>query len=746
MSDMRIQNLLQSMRQDSATHKGDYTLSDVRFDLNSDALSSSLKELLGKITIKMNIIAQSAAVEMRVVEKGESGKVVLAYKSDIYEVTIPKDQREQSKDIKAGDKLVLLQDAQSDAVKDLYLFVKIESGQFATVPVNVLNESQPIGPLPEIDAAPPVTAEQKYAARLASLVDLEAKIDVLRALIPDGNTSATSVLRRFTVDLDHPSTQLVVPKVVLMSALPLPLQEGGHIVAKLGSSAHQAGQTIAVVLQSPSRGEIFSSDTPQSLVFPTAQAYLQAADSRERANADVDYMQAISLLSGVRGALNTGQQNVNIAVDAIAGAVGGSSAATLPASARLAHVLAGQVGASVDVPVLTYKGSESRIDMAARSSTISPEIIVVEKPDKNHGAAFQAENLFMSRLHVIDDSLVDDGQLVNNSAATLSVKVIGETPRGEKIVQPEWVNWPARSAMVLGLKENDDIKAFNAIRYGDVLSVSFPVSSMDDLSAISPVAVEEENEMALARSDMAAGVRGDNMVMPKQISPFLVQSAFYADFAKLFDGIAAQSLIMPMQISAAQAGIMIPSLAKPEALPAALLFLVAAMRSGDLSAMLNEKVSDTLNKMGKAEALSKFLKSAASKGAEIFNSKPEQGSAAEWKSVMLPMHAEGQVSAVALHWRDYPSGHNGDDSGGEDDIARFVLDFRLSAMGDVQLDGFFKNNSLNVALRLSELPSIAMQSRITSFYNDALDQMGLGGDMRFQLVADKAMRFVLDQG
>ena len=43
MSDMRIQNLLQSMAQGRGAHKGDYTLSDVRFDLSGDALSSSLK-------------------------------------------------------------------------------------------------------------------------------------------------------------------------------------------------------------------------------------------------------------------------------------------------------------------------------------------------------------------------------------------------------------------------------------------------------------------------------------------------------------------------------------------------------------------------------------------------------------------------------------------------------------------------------------------------------------------------------
>jgi hypothetical protein len=727
MSDMRIQNLLQSMRQGHAAHKGGYTLSDVRFDLGGDALSSSLKNLLGSITGKMNVIAQSSMLEMRVVEKDENGKITLAHKNEFYDVTIPKDQREDAKDFKAGDKLVLISGAQDGAADDLYLFAKIDGGKFNPAGLNVTQPAPLAVAVDDVNAPLPITAEQRFVERMASLVDLEAKIDALRALIPRADLPATSVLRSFTVDLDHPATQLVVPKVAAVSVLPLPLLERDNIVADIGLSAPKAQQAPLTVTQGAVQAAAALQSTP-------ANSF--GADGR------IDTAGSMPLLNGAYSRANPEQPQAVIPVEKAVGATQSANVTSLPLAARFIDVLP-RIDALVSAPVQVSKGTDVRIDISARNNVTFPDIIIVEKPHKDHSAAFQAENLFMSRLHVIEGALVDDGGVLSGAASTLSVKVIGETPRGEKIVQPEWANWPARSAMGFGLKQNDDVQAFNAIKYGDVLSVSFPVAASMDGQG---VADAQGADMVLPRTEMAGAVGAENMAMAKQISPFLVQSAFYADFAKLFDGIAAQSLILPMQMGAVQSGIMIPSLAKPDAMPAALLFLVAAMRSGDLGAMLSDKISDNLGKMGKAEALSKFLKSAAGKGAEIFSSKPEQGSTAEWKSVMLPMHAEGQVSAVALHWRDYPSGENSEDGGSEDDIARFVLDFTLSAMGDVQLDGFFKSSTLNVALRLSELPSTAMCSRISSFYNDALDQMGLGGDIRFQLVADKAMRFVIDHG
>lgn len=750
MSDMRLENLLQSMRQGHTAHKGDYTLSDVRFDLGRDALSSSLKNLLGSIAGKMNAIAQSAALEMRVVEKNESGKITLAYKNNVYDVTIPKDQREQAKDFKAGDKLLLLNaplnsapsSAENSDIEDLFIFVKVEGGRFNAAQQPT---SQPIVPAVsagDVTAPSPITPEQKYAERIATLQDLEAKIDALRAVIPKSTVPITSVLRRFTVDLDHPSTQLIVPKVAMQSALPAHITQGSTLHLPLVDVAGGGDVTLPRQAADAPRFAIAA----QAIMQPVVKDYNDAAHSG-RADTEMP-----ALLRGVTQSealsnmrIDMVAANVKIAVDAASAA---AVQTRLPLVGRLGHVAPVVSGAMLLKPVLSDGGAMERINVAAGNSQSSPEIIIVEKPDHAHNMAFHAENLFMSSLRVVDDHLIDEGRLVNNEAARLSVKVIGETPRGEKVVQPEWAHWPARSAMVLGLKENDDIRAFNAIQYSDVLSVVLPVASVAEgvPDATPPSEAVEASDGAMGQAGAPPTISGaENVVQAKQLSPFLVQSGFYADFAKLFDGLAAQSFILPLQMGAAQTGVMMPNLARPEAMPAALLFLVAAMRSGDLGAMLSDKASDKLAELGKADALRKFLKSASSKGAEVFNSKPEQGSTADWKSVMLPMQSEGQISAVALHWRDYPS-EQGDGGKEEEKIARFVLDFTLSAIGDVQLDGFFKKETLNVALRLSALPSEAMQSRIINFYHDALDQVGLGGELRFQLVADKAMRFVIAQG
>ena len=107
----------------------------------------------------------------------------------------------------------------------------------------------------------------------------------------------------------------------------------------------------------------------------------------------------------------------------------------------------------------------------------------------------------------------------------------------------------------------------------------------------------------------------------------------------------------------------------------------------------------------------------------------------------MPMLNDGQISAIALHW----SQHGGGQGQGEEDgdaPKRFVLDFSLNAMGDVQLDGLYQDKRLNIALRLEKLPSDAMAARIREFYYDALDQVGLSGDLRFQTVRSHAVSFV----
>ncbi len=748
MSDMRIQNLLQSMAQGRGAHKGDYTLSDVRFDLSGDALSSSLKNLLGSITGKMNAIAQSAALEMRVVEKDENGKITLAYKNEIYEVTIPKDQREQAKDFKAGDKLVLLSGGQDDAANDLYFFVKLDAGKLNPATVNIAAHTMPAAAVDGVSAAIPVTPEQKFAERIATLQDLEAKIDALRAIIPTGAVPQNSVLRRFTVDLDHPSTQLIVPKVALETKLSVDVVRDAALHLYLALSENKSAGAGGAI----DKGQVSSLvQTPIIKAANVAQIEYVPVEQT-----DAPMKSAALLLNGAAQSESIKSAAMDYQGTADVAQYRGSAEhiiqSRLPVGESLSHIAPPSVGWTLSKHAVLSDGAlNEAIPVTPKNSQSSPEIIVVEKPQLQQSRAFHAENLFMSSLRVVDEALVDEGRLTNNAAHNLSVKVIGETPRGEKVVQPEWPHWPARSAMVLGLKNNEDVRAFQGMQYGDVLSVRLPVGSeagsVDVPAAALMGAERAERPVKENQAQVTQTLNGaENIAQSKHLSPFLVNSAFYSDVAKLFDGLAAQSLILPMQMGAAQTGVMLPNLTRPEAMPAALLFLVAAMRSGDVGAMLSDKASDKLSELGKAAALSKFLKSAASKGAEVFSSRPEQGSSAEWKSVMLPMQAEGQISAVALHWRDYPSGQNGESGGEEEQIARFVLDFTLSAMGDVQLDGFFKRETLNVALRLSALPSDEMQSRIISFYHDALDQVGLGGELRFQLVSDKAMRFVITQG
>jgi len=189
-------------------------------------------------------------------------------------------------------------------------------------------------------------------------------------------------------------------------------------------------------------------------------------------------------------------------------------------------------------------------------------------------------------------------------------------------------------------------------------------------------------------------------------------------------------IVQTLQASAAitgnanPAGAMLPSPQSPAQMGAMALFVIAALKSGDLSQILNERAHSILKAAGKSGLIS----SLSQEGQAISRS---ENAAQDWRALTLPMLWENEVNKVILHYKN--------DGGGEENSAeekgkqtRFIFDLNLSRMGKVQLDGLFRDKRMDMVLRTQEPFSRPMQLHIQNGYHNAMEVTGLVGDISFQ--------------
>lgn len=175
-----------------------------------------------------------------------------------------------------------------------------------------------------------------------------------------------------------------------------------------------------------------------------------------------------------------------------------------------------------------------------------------------------------------------------------------------------------------------------------------------------------------------------------------------------------------------------PSPASPAQMSPAMLFFIAAVRGGDLSQWLGERVTETLRREGRAPLLSRIAQESAS-----LSRLAAEPLAQEWRAVNLPMYHQGEMQKIALYYRHERAPDDGDD--GKDGLkgTRFVFDLSLSAMGRVQVDGLFRPVSsagkrLDLVLRTEQTFSAQAQSDMRRLYAQALRDTQITGELSFQ--------------
>lgn len=166
--------------------------------------------------------------------------------------------------------------------------------------------------------------------------------------------------------------------------------------------------------------------------------------------------------------------------------------------------------------------------------------------------------------------------------------------------------------------------------------------------------------------------------------------------------------------------------------PATLLFL-AALRLDSVQSWLGDSVLQTLKQSAKASSADR-LSADFSKIAEQARTALPSG----WRAVSLPLMHESELSQAQLFWRRQDdAAEEGAASARKTQTTRFLLNVRLSRLGDMQLDGLMRQKRLDMIVRGEKMLPPSVRRDITAAYAQAMAQTGMEGSVGFQVRADQ---------
>jgi hypothetical protein len=104
-----------------------------------------------------------------------------------------------------------------------------------------------------------------------------------------------------------------------------------------------------------------------------------------------------------------------------------------------------------------------------------------------------------------------------------------------------------------------------------------------------------------------------------------------------------------------------------------------------------------------------------------------------WQVFVLPVHDGAHFRPVHLYLarRD----KRGSRDSGDENGSRFVLEFELSRIGALQLDGFIQRRRFDLALRSRAPLAAALRAEITRIFHARIAAAGLAGEIEFATVA-----------
>lgn len=165
-----------------------------------------------------------------------------------------------------------------------------------------------------------------------------------------------------------------------------------------------------------------------------------------------------------------------------------------------------------------------------------------------------------------------------------------------------------------------------------------------------------------------------------------------------------------------------------------LLFLLTALRLGDVRALIGDAPLKDLVKIGRkdlADALQDDFKSLAQPDYEPV----EPG----WRGHSVPVQVQGHINMVHFFTRPAPLRVRKEDvpeDATDPEGTRFLVDLELSALGPMQIEGRTTPKRLDVLVRTRTLLPTEVQQGLRDLYLDVLNRQNLNGGLSFQGTAE----------
>lgn len=354
---------------------------------------------------------------------------------------------------------------------------------------------------------------------------------------------------------------------------------------------------------------------------------------------------------------------------------------------------------------------------AATSSILSMLKTITGSLSRNHHTSMTAP-----LLHNLYNAATEDSTGLIKTTTALDVKITN-------------ISTKSGALSTAGLKPNEITghiigqEAHNL----PVLSLFLPGTEQSSLFTIQFNAGNLPAGTTLTFIPQAAKMPAGQISAPPSSPRTLAQ--FSSSFMSSFTWPAFEELAQTLQHLAPQAlhslTQTVPNPANPARIAPAILFFVAAIRSGDIQSWLGDKAIDTLRKNGKSDLLSRL-------GRDISNLSrlSSEPLTQEWRTLSLPLYWQGDIHKMQLYYRhDHP--HQQEERDQEKlKGTRFIFDLNLERMGPVQLDGLHRpqesGGRLDLVVRTENALSPVMQSAMRKAYINALIKAGVTGEISFQ--------------
>jgi hypothetical protein len=160
-------------------------------------------------------------------------------------------------------------------------------------------------------------------------------------------------------------------------------------------------------------------------------------------------------------------------------------------------------------------------------------------------------------------------------------------------------------------------------------------------------------------------------------------------------------------------------------LGAGLLFLMTALKGGDIGRWLGAEPLRVLERAGRGD-LAGRLKADFGQLSRL-----AQDAGGDWRLFALPVIGDGDVQPIRFFLRK----HDDADANGEPDRrppGRFVVELTLSQLGDLQLDGLARPQRLDAVLRSRAPLPAAIARDVTRIFDHQLAASRLYGELRFE--------------